>query len=331
MGRYLARKLAVYIATFVVAVSVNWAIPRLMPGDPVSRMISRAAVAHPEAIGPMREYYEAVFGLDLPVWQQYLNYWVGLFRGDLGISVWLFPAPVGDVLWQAVPYTLSLMLPAILLSWLIGNKVGALAARRKWLDNTVLPVSYIVTATPYMWVAILLVWIFGINLGWFPVAGGYDFGIRPTWSLSFILNLLTHWFLPFLSLFIVALGGWAIGMRNVIIYELEADYANYLEALGAPHRLVRRYAYRNALLPQITGLALQLGTVLGGALVTEVVFAYPGLGYLILQAIQNQDFFLLQGALLFVVVGVLVANFVIDLVYVVVDPRTRTGLQGASA
>ncbi|HLR96851.1 MAG TPA: ABC transporter permease [Jiangellaceae bacterium] len=331
MGRYLVRKLAIYVATFIVAVSVNWVIPRLMPGDPVNRMIARASVAHPEAIGPMREYYEGIFGFDLPAWRQYLNYWVELFQGNLGISVWLFPAEVSEVLWQAVPYTLSLMLPAILLSWLIGNKVGALTARRKWLDNTILPVGYLLSATPYMWVAILLVWVIGINLDWFPVAGGYDFSLRPNWSLGFILNLVTHWFLPFLSLFLVALGSWAIGMRNVIIYELEADYANYLEALGAPHRLVRRYAYRNALLPQITGLALQLGTVLGGALVTEVVFAYPGLGYLILQAIQNQDFFLLQGALLFVVIGVLVANFVIDLAYVVVDPRTRTGMQEANA
>lgn len=331
MGRYLVRKLAIYLATFVVAVSVNWAIPRLMPGNPVDRMIARASVAHPEAIGPMREYYEGIFGLDLPAWRQYINYWAELLQGNLGVSVWLFPAQVSDVLWQAVPYTLSLMIPAILLSWLIGNKVGALTARRKILDNTVLPLGYLLSATPYMWVAILLVWVLGINLDWFPVAGGYDFSLRPTWSLGFVLNLLTHWFLPFLSLFLVALGGWAIGMRNVIIYELEADYANYLEALGAPHRLVRRYAYRNALLPQITGLALQLGTVLGGALVTEVVFAYPGLGYLILQAIQNQDFFLLQGALLFVVVGVLVANFIIDLAYVVVDPRTRTGMQEANA
>lgn len=302
-----------------------------MPGNPVDRMIARASVAHPEAIGPMREYYEGIFGLDLPAWRQYINYWAELLQGNLGVSVWLFPAQVSDVLWQAVPYTLSLMIPAILLSWLIGNKVGALTARRKILDNTVLPLGYLLSATPYMWVAILLVWVLGINLDWFPVAGGYDFSLRPTWSLGFVLNLLTHWFLPFLSLFLVALGGWAIGMRNVIIYELEADYANYLEALGAPHRLVRRYAYRNALLPQITGLALQLGTVLGGALVTEVVFAYPGLGYLILQAIQNQDFFLLQGALLFVVVGVLVANFIIDLAYVVVDPRTRTGMQEANA
>ncbi|MGC0141808.1 MULTISPECIES: ABC transporter permease [unclassified Pseudactinotalea] len=331
MGRYLVRKLAIYLATFVVAVSVNWAIPRLMPGNPVDRMIARASVAHPEAIGPMRAYYEGIFGLDLPAWRQYINYWAELLQGNLGVSVWLFPAQVSDVLWQAVPYTLSLMIPAILLSWLIGNKVGALTARRKILDNTILPLGYLLSATPYMWVAILLVWVLGINLDWFPVAGGYDFSLRPTWSVGFVLNLLTHWFLPFLSLFLVALGGWAIGMRNVIIYELEADYANYLEALGAPHRLVRRYAYRNALLPQITGLALQLGTVLGGALVTEVVFAYPGLGYLILQAIQNQDFFLLQGALLFVVVGVLVANFIIDLAYVVVDPRTRTGMQEANA
>lgn len=279
----------------------------------------------------MREYYEGIFGLDLPAWEQYLNYWAELLQGNLGISVWLFPAPVSQTLWQAVPYTLSLMLPAILLSWWIGNKVGALTARRKWLDNTLLPAGYLLSATPYMWVAILLVWVMGINLDWFPVAGGYSFSLRPSLSLSFLLNLLTHWFLPFLSLFLVALGSWAIGMRNVIIYELEADYANYLEALGAPHRLVRRYAYRNALLPQVTGLALQLGTVLGGALVTEVVFAYPGLGYLILQAIQNQDFFLLQGALLFVVIGVLIANFLIDLAYIIVDPRTRTGLEGANA
>lgn len=331
MARYLIRKLAIYLATFVVAVSANWMIPRLMPGDPVDRMIARATVSHPESIGPMQDYYERIFGLDLPAWQQYLNYWSELLQGNLGVSIWLFPAQVSDVIWQHVPYTLALMLPAIGLSWLIGNKVGALAARRTWMDNTVLPAGYLLTATPYMWIAILLAWGLGIVLGWFPVAGGYDFGLRPSWSLAFIGNLLSHWFLPFLSLFVVALGGWAIGMRNVIIYELEADYANYLEALGAPQRLVRRYAYRNALLPQITGLALQLGTVLGGALVTEVVFAYPGLGYLILQSIQNSDYFLLQGALLFVVIGVLVANFLIDIAYVIVDPRTRTGLQGATA
>ncbi|WP_454860146.1 ABC transporter permease [Promicromonospora soli] len=331
MRGYLARKTLVYGLTFVVAVTLNWLIPRLMPGDPVQRMVARAAVQHPETIASMTQYYERMFGLDLPIWQQYLNYWGSLFRGDLGTSVWLFPAPVSQVVLDAVPYTLGIMIPAILLSWVVGNSVGAMAARSRWLDNVALPVGYLVTAMPYMWLAILLAWGFGVALGWFPVAGGYDFGLVPQWSWSFAVDLLQHWVLPFLSLFLVALGGWAIGMRNLIIYELESDYANYLAALGAPERLIRRYAFRNAMLPQITGLALQLGTILGGALVTEIVFAYPGLGKLVLSAIQNQDFFLLQGTLLFVVIGVLLANFVIDIVYVLVDPRTRTGLTGATA
>ncbi|WP_419705401.1 ABC transporter permease [Promicromonospora sp. NFX87] len=331
MGGYLARKTLVYGLTFVVAVTLNWLIPRLMPGDPVQRMVARTAVQHPETIAAMTDYYERMFGLDLPIWQQYLNYWGSLFRGDLGTSVWLFPTPVSEVVLDAVPYTLGIMIPAILLSFVVGNTVGAMAARSRWLDNVALPVGYLVTAMPYMWLAILLAWGFGVALGWFPVAGGYDFGLVPQWTWSFALDLLQHWVLPFLSLFLVSLGGWAIGMRNLIIYELESDYANYLAALGAPRRLIRQYAFRNAQLPQITGLALQLGTILGGALVTEIVFAYPGLGKLVLSAIQNQDFFLLQGTLLFVVIGVLVANFVIDIVYVLVDPRTRTGLTGGTA
>ncbi|MEV0952691.1 ABC transporter permease [Promicromonospora sp. NPDC050249] len=331
MGGYLARKTLVYGLTFVVAVTLNWLIPRLMPGDPVQRMVARTAVQHPETIVAMTDYYERMFGLDLPIWQQYLNYWGSLFRGDLGTSVWLFPTPVSEVVLDAVPYTLGIMIPAILLSFVVGNTVGAMAARSRWLDNVALPVGYLVTAMPYMWLAILLAWGFGVALGWFPVAGGYDFGLVPQWSWSFAFDLLQHWVLPFLSLFLVSLGGWAIGMRNLIIYELESDYANYLAALGAPRRLIRQYAFRNAQLPQITGLALQLGTILGGALVTEIVFAYPGLGKLVLSAIQNQDFFLLQGTLLFVVIGVLVANFVIDIVYVLVDPRTRTGLTGGTA
>jgi peptide/nickel transport system permease protein len=327
--RYFGRKALIYLLTFFVAVTLNWMIPRFMVGDPVLRMLSRSSVGNPEAVAPMREYYERVFGLDRPVWEQYVNYWVELFKGNLGISVSVFPAQVTDVILGAVPYTLALLIPSILLSWYAGNKVGALAARRKWLDNTVLPLGYLLTATPYMWLAILLGWSLGILAGVFPIAGGYDFDLRPTWSWTFAGSLLSHWFLPFLSLFGVAFGGWAIGMRNLIIYELEADYANYLESLGAPRRLVRRYAFRNAMLPQLTGLALQLGVLIAGALVTEMVFGYPGLGRLILTAIQNQDYFLIQGTFLFIVIGVLLANFIVDIVTVLVDPRTRTGMQGS--
>ncbi|GIH06264.1 peptide ABC transporter permease [Rhizocola hellebori] len=331
MHRYFGRKSLIYLLTFIVAVTLNWLIPRFMPGDPVLRMLTRSSVSNPESLAPMREYYENVFGLDVPLWQQYLNYWSELLQGNMGISVWLFPAPVTGVILKAVPYTLALLIPSILLSWVAGNKVGALAARRKWLDNTVLPLGYVLTATPYMWLGILLAWSLGIVMGIFPIAGGYSFALRPSFTVGFIANAFTHWFLPFLSLFLVAFGGWAIGMRNLIIYELEADYANYLEALGTPRKLIRRYAFRNAMLPQLTGLALQLGVLVAGALVTEIVFAYPGLGYLILQAIQNQDFFLLQGVFLFIVIGVLLANFIIDIIYVLVDPRTRTGLQGGTA
>jgi peptide/nickel transport system permease protein len=329
MRRYFGRKLLIYAVTFFVAVTIDWMIPRFMPGDPIQTMLARASL-RPEANHALQAYYTNVFGLDLPVWQQYLNFWTALLHGDLGVSIWLFPQPVTKVIMRAIPYTIALLIPAILLSWFAGNKFGAYAARRKWLDNTVLPVGYVLTATPYMWLGILLAWLLATVAGIFPIAGGYSFALEPSWSWAFLGSLLRHWFLPFASLFLVGFGGWAIGMRNLIIYELEADYAHYLESLGAPRRLVRRYAFRNALLPQLTGLALQLGVIVAGALVTEIVFSYPGLGYLILQAINNQDFFLIQGAFLFIIVGVLLANFLVDVVYVMVDPRTRTGMRGGS-
>jgi peptide/nickel transport system permease protein len=329
--RYFLRKLFLYIATFVLAVSVDWAIPRFMPGDPVQTLMSRVPQGDPESAHAIASYYNQVFGLDVPIWKQYLNFWNALLHGDLGISVYAFPESVTSVIWHAIPYTLGLLIPAILLSWWAGNKVGALAARRKALDNTVLPVGYVLTATPYMWLGILLAWGLASELQWFPISGGYSLSIEPSWSWSFVGDLLNHWFLPFLSLFLVGFGGWAIGMRNMIIYELESDYSHYLAALGAPQRLVRKYAFRNAVLPQVTGLALQLGVIVAGALVTEIVFSYPGLGHLILDAIQNQDYYLLQGAFLFIIIGVLIANFLVDIAYLILDPRTRAGMQGGRA
>jgi peptide/nickel transport system permease protein len=329
--RYFVRKLLTYIATFVIAVSVDWAIPRFMPGNPVQTLMSRVPQGDPESARAISAYYSKVFGLDVPTWKQYLNFWNALLHGDLGVSVYAFPQSVTSVILHAIPYTLGLLIPAILLSWWAGNKFGALAARRKALDNTVLPVGYVLTATPYMWLGILLAWGLASELQLFPISGGYSLSIVPSWSWSFVGDLLNHWFLPFASLFLVGFGAWAIGMRNMIIYELESDYSHYLEALGAPQRLVRKYAFRNAMLPQITGLALQLGVIVAGALVTEIVFSYPGLGHLILDAIQNQDYFLLQGAFLFIIIGVLIANFIVDVVYVLVDPRTRTGMQGTRA
>ena len=327
MARYLARKILIYLVTFFVAVSIDWAIPRFMPGDPVQGLISRMQ-AQPESADALTGFYTQAFGLDVPLWQQYLNFWGALFQGDLGLSILQFPTPVSEIILHALPYTLALLVPAILLSFWAGNKVGAMAARRKALDNTVLPAGYVLTATPQMWLGLVLAWVFGSILGYFPISGAYSFALQPEWSFEFVGSFLYHWFLPFSALFLVAFGGWAIGMRNMIIYELESDYSNYLAALGAPTRLVRKYAYRNAVLPQITGLALALGAVVAGALVVEIVFTYPGLGTLTLTAIQNRDYFLLQGVFLFLIVGVLVANFIIDIAYVLIDPRTRVGMQG---
>lgn len=330
MKRYFGRKLFLYLLTFFLAVSIDWMIPRFMPGNPVQVLLSRSRL-NAGAAQLMYNYYTQAFGLDLPIWKQYLNFWIALFHGDLGTSVFLFPTPVLDVILKAVPYDIILLLPTILISWFAGNKFGAYAARSKHLDNTLLPVGYILTATPYAWLALLLGWALGIIFKIFPISGAYSYSMNPNWSWAFIWDFFMHWIMPFLSLFLVQFGGWAIGMRNMIIYELEADYSHYLEALGATRGLIRQYAFNNAMLPQLTGLALQLGVIVAGALTTEVVFAYPGIGFLILQAIQNEDYFLLQGCFLFIIIGVLLANFMIDIAYVLVDPRMRTGMQGETA
>ena len=286
--------------------------------------------AQPASSEALTGYYTEAFGFDVPLWKQYLNFWAALFHGDLGLSIASFPTPVSELIMGALPYTLALLIPAVLLSFWAGNKVGALAARRKTLDNTVLP-GLVRADRDAADVARDRARLgLRAHARVLPVSGAYSLALQPAWSLEFARSFLEHWILPFSALFLVAFGGWAIGMRNMIIYELEADYSNYLAALGAPTKLVRKYAYRNALLPQITGLALALGAVVAGAIVVEIVFSYPGLGTLTLAAIQNRDYFLIQGIFLFLIVGVLIANLVIDIAYVFIDPRTRVGMQGGA-
>ena len=330
MRRYFGRKLLIYGLTFFVAATVNWMIPRFMPGDPVQSLLSRHQVA-PEAVPDLIAYYNALFGLDQPIWQQYLNFWGSLLQGDLGRSVYLSGRPVTDAIMAACPNPRPLLTPATLLRWGAAKMWGRPAARRRYLDDAVLPIGYILSAAPYMWLAIMVAWVLGSVFRIFPISGGYSYALEPSLTWAFVVDLFAHWVMPFLSLFMVMFGGWAIGMRNMIIYELDADYSKYLDALGAPSGLVRRYAFRNAVLPQVTGLALQLGVIVAGALVTEIVFSYPGLGKLLLAAVQNEDYFLLQGIFLFVIVGTLIANFLVDIAYVLLDPRTRVGMSGGTA
>ena len=330
MRRYMTRKVITYMLAFFVGVTIDWAIPHMMPGDPVQLYLSNFNLK-PAGYEALYKTMSQAFGTNLPLWDQYLHYWRGLLTGNWGLSFWDFPAQVSTLIFQALPYTLALLVPAITLSYMLGNRLGAAAARRKVLDNSVLPGGYVLQAMPYPWLALALAFLLGAEWHLFPISGPYDPGLIPAFSWTFISSLLYHWFLPFLTVFLVSLGGWAIGMRNLVIYELENDSSRYLRALGASERMIRRYAYRNASLPQLAGLALALGVVVGGNIVTEYAFGYPGLGHLIFQAISNQDYFLLQGIFIFIIIGVLVANFIIDIVFVTVDPRTRLGMQGGSA
>jgi peptide/nickel transport system permease protein len=314
--RYFTRKIITYVVAFFLATTIDWAIPRIMPGNPVQLYLSKFSITTEAQYAALQKLISASFGVNVPAWKQYLDFWDGVLHWNFGLSFYA-TEPVTHVVFQAIPYTLALLIPAITLSYVLGNRVGAMAARRKWLDNTVLPVGYLFQAAPYAWLALAMAYYLAVRLRWVPVDGGYS----P--------SLIQHWFLPFLTVFLVSFGGWAIGMRNLVIYELETDYSRYLRSLGASQRLVRRYAYRNAVLPQLSGLALALGVVVGGNIVTEVVFQYPGLGHLIFLAISDEDYFLLQGIFMFIIVGVLLANFVIDIVYVIVDPRTRLSMQGA--
>jgi peptide/nickel transport system permease protein len=330
VGRYLSRKLITYVLAFIVGVTLDWLIPRLAPGDPIQTLLSKFQL-QPASYAALYKTFAQAFGTNLPLWQQYLNFWKGLLTGDMGISIWNPPARVTTLIFNALPYTLALIVPATVLSYMIGNRLGAAAARRKALDNTVLPMGYIAQAIPYPFLALLVPYLLGVVWHIFPTRLGYGQGLLPAWNWTFIGSLLDHWFLPFITLFIVSLGGWAIGMRNLVIYELENDSSRYLRALGASERVVRKYAYRSASLPQLSGLALALGVVVGGNIVTEIAFQYPGIGTLIYNAITNNDYFLLQGIFIFIVIGVLIANFIIDLVYITVDPRTRLSMQGANS
>lgn len=331
MRRYLTRKIITYVVAFFIGVTVDWALPHFMPGDPIQGMLSKYNVSNTAGYQALYAQFQASYGLNVSLWQQYLNFWHGVLSGDFGQSIFAQGATVSSLVFSAMPYTLALLVPAVLLSYSLGNRLGAAAARRKLLDNSVLPLGYVLQAIPYPWLALVVVYLFGPLWHLFPTSLGYDQGLVPTFDWTFIASALDHWFLPFLTVFLVSLGGWAIGMRNLVIYELENDSSRYLRALGARERVVRGYAYRNASLPQLSGLALQLGVVIGGNIVTEVAFQYPGLGNLIFKAIGAQDYFLLQGIFIFIVIGVLLANFIIDLVFVSVDPRTRLSMQGAMA
>ena len=247
-----------------------------------------------------------------------------MFKGDFGTSFSQFPRPVSDILKSSILWTIGLQFPAIIVGWIIGNTLGALAAyARKGFDKVLMPISIFVSNLPAFGMAVILLVIFSVKLKWFPTSGGYGFDLIPDFSWKFIWSVIVHYQLPFWSIVLIAIGGQAIGMRSMSIYELNADYVKYARFLGIKDRKIIGYVFRNAMLPQITGLALAIGTMVGGALVAEIIFSYPGLGTTLLSAIHGQDYPLISAVTLIITFMVLFANFTIEIIYGMIDPRIK--------
>jgi len=324
--KYFLNKLLWLVVTFVFAFILNFTLPRLMPGDPVSAIVSRLARGMSNSTGmkAVYEQYTALFGTNKPIIEQFFLYVGNVLQGNFGTSFSQYPRTVADILSNAIWWTIGLQFPAIIVGWLIGNTLGALAAYlKKGFDKVLMPVSIFVSNFPAFGMAIVLMVVFGVGLKWFPTSGGYGFDLMPSFTLSFMWSVIVHYQLPFWSIVLIAIGGQAIGMRSMSIYELNADYVKYARFLGIKDRKIVMYVFRNAMLPQITGLALSIGTMVGGALVAEIIFSYPGLGTTLLSAVTGQDFPLISATTMIVTIMVLVANFAIELVYGFIDPRIK--------
>ncbi|ABQ46911.1 binding-protein-dependent transport systems inner membrane component [Thermotoga petrophila RKU-1] len=330
MFKYLLRRFIFLLVTYIVATTIVFILPRAIPGNPLSQILSnlsRVAQANPEAIRAAERTLMEEFGLGKPWYVQYFEFITKALRGDLGTSITFYPRKVIDLIIPVIPWTLALLLPATIVAWILGNSLGALAAykRNTWIDKGVLTTSLIVSQIPYYWLGMIFIFFFGVKLGWLPVQGAYSQGTIPNLSWSFFVDVLKHYIMPFASIVVSAMGGWAIGMRLMVIYELGSDYAMFSEYLGMKDKRIFKYVFRNSLLPQITGLALSLGGVLGGALITEIVFNYPGTGYLLFRALTTLDYPLIQGIFVILIASIYLANFIVDFLYALIDPRIRLG------
>jgi peptide/nickel transport system permease protein len=320
----ISRRIGFYIATAIAAVTVDFLIPRVMPGNPVEAVLARmqGQVVTPATLRAL----EVQFGANTRegAWGQYTHYWSNLVHGNLGISSSNGLVPVTSVIRGALPWTLGLVGTATVISFVAGTLLGVLVAWRRgsWLDN-LLPATTFFQAAPYFFLAFLAIDLFAIKLGWFPPGSARNNLDFPAWNWTYISDVLDHAVLPALTIVIASAAGWIVGMRNVMITTMDEDYVLIAQAKGLPKHRVIWYAARNAILPSISGFSLSIGFVVSGALLTEIVFSYPGLGFILLSAVQEGDYALLQGVFLVITIAVLVANLVADFVYVFLDPRAR--------
>lgn len=323
---YFGKKIAWFLITLIIAVLLNFILPRLMPGDPVAVITAKTAqgISDTSAVKKIYSEYAELFGTNKPMHIQFVTYFKNALSGDFGLSFSQYPRPVSNIISSAVWWTVCLQFPAIIVGWLLGNLLGALAAYvRKGFDKVLMPVSLFASSIPAFGMAVILLVVIAIKLKIAPISGGYGFEMIPNLSFKFIKSVIWHYQLPFWSIVITSIGGQALGMRSMSIYELNADYVKYSRFLGIKDRKIVGYVFRNAMLPQITGLALSIGTMVGGALVAEIIFSYPGLGSTMLAAITMADYPLLSATTLIITLMVLIATFAIDIIYGFIDPRVR--------
>ena len=324
--KYFGKKIIWFLITLVVAVILNFVLPRLMPNDPVAAITGKMAQGVTDASASQRIYerYQEEFGTNKPMIQQFFIFVRNLFKGDLGTSFSQYPRKVSDILASSLGWTIALQLPAIIVGWLLGNLLGALAAYiRKGFDKVLLPISLFLSNIPAFGMAFIMLVLFAVKLKIAPTAGGYAYDMIPNFSWSFVKSVIAHYQLPFWSIVLISIGGQAVGMRSMSIYELNADYVKYARFLGIKDRKIVGYVFRNAMLPQVTGLAMSIGTMIGGALVAEIIFSYPGLGSTMLTAISGGDYPLISATTLIITLMVLVISFLLDIIYGFIDPRVK--------
>lgn len=325
--RHILRRIIFYLVALWASVTLNFFIPRLAPGDPAQALLGRFERQGPISPAALKAL-QAAFGIDThdPLWDQYFKYLQNLLTGNLGLSFTYYPTAVFDVIAQDIVWSLVLGGVTVAISFTLGCLIGIFSAWRRGsvFDATLAPVMTFLSAIPYFWLALIILYIFGFKLGWFPFSDGYDTTLDIAWTPDFILSALFHAILPALTIIISAISGWLLVMRNSMITTLSEDYVLMAQAKGlSSRRVMFAYAARNAILPNVTGFALALGFIVSGQLLTEIVFSYPGIGFSLLQAVQGQDYPLLQGIFLVIAAAVLGANFLADMLYVALDPRVR--------
>ncbi len=323
--RFVRRRLGFFVVTLWVAITLNFLIPRLMPGNAAIVMMSRyKGRINPQALHAL----EAQFGVNehQSLLSAYFTYLGNIFRGHFGISLTFFPDTVAHQVLQALPWTLGLVGITTILAFIAGTFIGLVSAWRRGgaLDGMLPPIFIITSAFPYFWLALLTIWLFSLTLGWFPESGGYGVTTTVEWSWAFAKDVLWHSVLPAVTILITSIGFWILTMRNNTITILTEDYVRMARAKGLkPWRIMWTYAGRNAILPNLTGFAMSLGFVVSGAILVEFVFNYPGVGWMFLQSVENQDYALMQALFLMITVAVLLAILVSDGATAILDPRTR--------